>query len=163
MFFWLCVIIGLVVAGLVVSRWSRRHLVRVHKEICGIRVSQISPLAQECIAVFGDKLEAGLNVDEAEESLIKIEEAVFEFRQLQEAFARDGFKYYFVKPVGAFLGELVRIHRQAEWVEEAGCAPYLMLRDDNIHPFEAAIGFVATGKIGGIWLNLRTMLELTDA
>jgi hypothetical protein len=157
---WLYVIVGIVVAALVVPRWLGRHTVKVRKEICDISVVEIPGLAQQCIAVCADKLEAPLDQDDAQESLIRIEEALFEFRQLQEAFAREGFKYYFVKPVGAFLGELVRIHRQAEWVEETGCAPYLMVGEDDIHPFEASLAFVATGKTGRIWLNLRTMLGL---
>jgi hypothetical protein len=157
---WLYVILGLVVGVLVVPRWLGRHTVKVRKEICDISVSQIPGLAQECITVFADRLHIGLSLDDAQESLIRIEEAVFEFRQLQEAFAREGFKYYFVKPVGAFLGEVVRIHRQAKWVAEVGCAPYLTAGDDDIYPFEASLGFAAMGKTGRIWLNLRTMLGL---
>ena len=72
--------------------------------------------------------------------------------KLKRAFARDDFYWYFVKPVGACLGELLRRHAHHQRQKRAGQAPFMevALRDgqSEVHPFEKVLKQVQGGEAG---------------
>src|ERR1043166_4819938 len=100
---------GLVAGFAVVMAWGFLHLRQSRRkaleEIRKIELRDIEPLARECVEVFRRKLGVQLDLDNCDAVAAKLDEAFRDPLKLKEAFARDDFYWYFVKPIGACLGE----------------------------------------------------------
>jgi hypothetical protein len=127
---WVLVIGGSLVGlvGLFVL-WGILHLRGSRKqataEISGIELADIEPLARECVRVFQNKLGVRLELDDLDGTAQKLDDAFQDVYKLKEAFAKEDFYWYFVKAVGACLGELLRLHAKHEWRKQPGEAPFL--------------------------------------
>lgn len=134
------------VAGLLQLRASARQALG---EIQHIELEDIDGLVQECIDVFQQKLGVTIDLDNCEDAAAKLDAAFLNHRDLKQAFSRDDFHWYFAKPVGACLGELLRRHARHEWRTRPGEAPYLHVDVPGGHseayPFEKIIRSIAPG------------------
>jgi hypothetical protein len=121
-------------------RASRRQAVA---EIQRIELAEIEPLAKECVSVFQKKFGVLLNPDDCEDSARKLDEAFRDSARLKGAFDREGFYWYFVKPTGAFLGELLRRHANHEWRKTPGQPPTMVVQFEDgsseVSPFKKVI------------------------
>jgi hypothetical protein len=147
-----------------------RHSLRTaFREIQGIELTDIESLTNECVAVFKRKLGVRLNLDDCDAAAEKLDAAFRDVTKLKGAFARDDFYWYFVKPVGACLGELLRRHAKHQWRKKAGEAPFMRvkLKDGNseVFPFEKAIKQSQTGEPGDLIAYVafaRTLEQATE-
>ena len=138
--------------------WGFWHLGQSRRkalaEIRGIEIADIDALACECVDVFDRKLGVRLNVEDCDNAAKGLDDAFRDPFKLKEAFARNDFYWYFAKPVGALLGELLRRHARHEWRKENGEAPFMevKLKDGHseIHPFEKVIKHVQWGEPGDL-------------
>jgi hypothetical protein len=130
---------------------SRRKALEV---IRGIELADIDSLARECVDVFERKLGVRLDVEDCDATAQKLDDAFRDPTKLKEAFARDDFYWYFAKPVGALLGELLRRHAKHEWRKKDGEAPFMELKLNDgyseVHPFEKVIKHVQGGEPGDL-------------
>jgi hypothetical protein len=131
----------IVIVGIVHLRQSQRQAAEA---IAKVELADIDKLAVECVTVFRDKLGLHLDMDNWETAAGTLDEAYRQEARLKGAFARPDLYWYFVLPVGAFLGELVRRHSGHEWVKEPHQAPLLrkVLPPDGqseLWPFDKAI------------------------
>lgn len=157
--FWVLFIGGVVVSlfGLFVL-WGivllRRSQDKAFEEIQNIELADIEPLARECIEVFQRELGIHLNMDNCEDAARKLDDAFHDSTRLKAAFERDDYYWRFVEPMGACLGELLRLHAKHEWRKEADEAPYMevVLRDGSsqTYPFEKVIKQAQGGAPGDI-------------
>jgi hypothetical protein len=96
--------------------------------------------------VFREKLGLSLNPDDLEASALLLDEHL-RTERLKRAFSRPDFHWYFVKPVGAFTGELLRRHAGGDWQAQAGRAPCLLRTAGSLtvkaFPFEKVLRHVA--------------------
>jgi hypothetical protein len=124
----LYIVVGLVVAVLLLRFLllrRLRHTVRhAGFEMVKVRVEDIPGLAEECVLRFDAEFGKQLNLDDLERTAWLLDEH-FRDGRIKRAFARPGFGWYFVKPVGAFIGELLRRHYGYKWRKQDGRPPYL--------------------------------------
>jgi len=104
--------------------------------------------------VFEKKLGSRLDLGNCDETAQKLDDAFKDGYKLKQAFARDGFYWHFVKPVGACLGELLRLHAGHEWIKEAGEAPQMKVRlkegESTVYPFDKVFKQLAVGESGDL-------------
>jgi hypothetical protein len=138
--------------------WGWLHLRRSKRRALdaarAIELGEIEALARECVAVFQRQLGVPLDLDNCDDAAEKLDNAFRDAYKLKGAFERPGFYWYFVKPVGAALGELLRRHAKHEWRKKPGEAPYMevLLKDGHSHvfPFEKVVKQIEEGEPGDL-------------
>ena len=132
----------------------RRGFRQASTEICSIELSEIEGLTRECTEVFSQKLGTSLDIGDWENAAKALDDAFKNKSKLELAFSRPEFRWYFVKPVGAFFGELLRRHANHEWQTEENAAPSMvrMLDDGSFQafPFEKILKQYTTGDHGDL-------------
>jgi hypothetical protein len=149
---------GLVALLLLFLVWGLLHLRQsqrqAHDEIRRIELADIGPLARECVEVFRNKLGVRLDLDNCDDAAEKLDHALRDHYKVKRAFARDDFYWYFVKPVGACLGELLRRHARHEWHKRPGEAPHMEfawgVNSSEAFPFEKVIKQSQVGDAGDL-------------
>jgi hypothetical protein len=135
-------------------------------EVKRIELADLEPLARECVQVFQSKLGVRLDLGDCEDAAQKLDDAFGDRTRLKDAFAREGFYWYFVKPVGACLGELLRRHARHEWRKNPDEAPFLEVAVNGGHseayPFEKVIKQSVVGGPGDLvaYVAFARALEL---
>jgi hypothetical protein len=124
----LYIIGGLVVLVALFALWSRQRLRQTIRQamsgLVKVSVEEIPALAEECARLFDAKFGKQLSVDDLESTAWLLDEH-FRDGRIKRAFAKPGSQWYFVKPMGAFIGELLRRQYGGEWHEQDGQPPYL--------------------------------------
>jgi len=116
----LALLAAITVWGFLHLRQSRRKAL---EETQAIELADIDKLTAECVKVFARKLSVQLNLEDCDDCSQKLDDAFRDPYKLKGAFARDDFYWYFVKSVGACLGELLRRHAHHQRQKRAGQAP----------------------------------------
>ncbi|MHC4153899.1 MAG: hypothetical protein ACYST6_03075 [Planctomycetota bacterium] len=129
---------------------------KLKQELRRMRISDIEPLFEECIVTLREKLGLELDLDDPEGSA-EILDTHMSTSALRNAFSRKGFNLYFVMPVGAFVGELIRRHGDADWQQEEDGSMSVWVRygdeEYTVQPFEMAMEQTFGAK-GTIFANL---------
>jgi hypothetical protein len=132
----------------------RQSVSQASAAIASIELGEIDRLAQECVDVFDRKLGVRLDVDDWQQSAAALDDAFRRKDKLVEAFERPDLRWYFVKPVGAFLGELLRRHADHRWQAEENGAPSMirMIGEGSLQsfPFEKVIKQATLGEQGDL-------------
>jgi len=156
---WVLAIVGglvglfalLLLWGFLHLRQSRR---KAEAEVERIELADIEPLARECVDVFRKKLGVKLDLDDADDAARKLDDAFLDRARLKRAFAKDNFYWYFVKPVGAALGELLRRHARHQWRKDAGKTPHMEVAlpdgHSEVYPFDKVIKQSTVGDPGDL-------------
>jgi len=149
---------GLLALFAVFMAWGLLHIrqsrSQAYAEIGKIELMEIDLLARECLDVFERKLSVRLNLDDCEETARKLDDAFQNPSRLKAAFQRDDFYWYFVKPTGACLGELLRRHAKHEWRKKPAETPHMELTtkdgQSEAFPFEKVIKQISSGEPGDL-------------
>jgi hypothetical protein len=165
----LYVVVGLVGLFALLLLWGFLHLRRSRRqaeaEVRRVELADLEPLARECVEVFQRGLGVRLDLDDCEDATRKLDDAFRDRSRLKDAFARDDFYWYFVKPVGACLGDLLRRHARHAWRKLPGEAPFLEVAvnggTSEAFPFEKVIKQSQTGQPGDLvaYVALARALE----
>lgn len=154
----LYIAVGLVGLVALILLWGFLHLRasqrKARAEIAKIELAEIEPLARECVTVFQKKLGIKLDLSDGDAAAEALDTAFVDRARLKDAFAKDGFYWYFVKPVGAALGELLRRHARHEWRKNPGAAPHMevALKDGHseVYPLDKVMKQAVTGEPGDV-------------
>lgn len=166
---WVSSIIGVLVATVAVLLiWGMlrlRHGARIALLEAGtIEVAAIGPLAEECVETFQSAFDIQLDLHNCDDAVAKLDAAFLDKRRLKDAFARDDNYWYFALPVGAALGELLRLHARHEWRKQPGQAPYMVARladsESEVWPFEKAIKHAQVGEQGDLMAYVTFAVSL---
>ncbi|HMF15372.1 MAG TPA: hypothetical protein VKE94_23820 [Gemmataceae bacterium] len=149
---------GLVALFVLLLFWGflhKRHSKQKALEaILQLELGEIEPLTRECAEVFERKLGVRLNLDDCDDAAQKLDDAFRDPVKLKGAFERPGFYWYFVKPIGACLGELLRRYAKHEWRKQTSKAPFMEVRvkggASQVFPFEKVIKQVESGEPGDL-------------
>lgn len=152
-----------IVAFTIFGFWRLRQSIKqAEQEIAMTKCEEIPFLAEECLRTFKKKFQVQLDLNRFDESA-EIVDSYIKQDRIKKAFARDDFYWYFVKPVGAFIGELIRKHADAQWHESDGNGPSLTIRASEIeaatHPFAKVIKHVVHGDAGDLFAYLQIAKE----
>lgn len=149
---------GLVALFVLLLVWGFLHLRASQRdaqaEIAKVELADIEPLTRECVEVFQKKLGLVLDLGDADAAAEKLDAALADRAKLKDAFAKEGFYWYFVKPVGAALGEVLRRHAKHEWRKLPGQAPHMEVKlhdgTSEAFPFDKVMKQATTGSPGDI-------------
>ncbi|UXI66501.1 hypothetical protein [Tahibacter amnicola] len=149
--------VSAVVLGALHLRESRR---RALAAIAMITLPQIESLRRECETVFRDRFGKTLSLGDFESSALLLSEYLDNSQLLKSAFARPDFYWYFILPVGAYIGELVRTHGKGTWRTSRGGGVEMSIDLDDGHatmyPFEKILKHLLMGSAGDIYAYLKS-------
>lgn len=165
------VVVVLTIAGLFLWGLARlRHGYRsAGAATQTVRLDQIDGLRRECESVFRTAFGEDLKLDDLDGSARLLSTRVDEVAALKDAFAKPDFYWYFVLPVGAFLGEWLRVHARAEWKvsKEGGLEMSIPVHEGQAttFPFDKVLKQVSAGSRGDLYAYLiaATQLDKTIA
>ena len=115
-----------------------------------VKVEDVPFLAEECVRTFREKLDETLDFGDVEATGRTLDE-LLRTDSLVAAFCQRDFHWYFLKPVGAFVGESIRRKYGGEWHRQEGRAPMLVLKSPTgitieTHPFEKVLQYCASNR-----------------
>jgi hypothetical protein len=115
-----------------------------------VRTSGIPALAEECRRVVRAELKTDLDPRHPDAAARALDELVLSGR-LRPLFKAPGYELRYAEPVGALLGEMIRRHTGAEWMEDV-LGPRLVIHRPGgiteIHPFTLAVRHHTHGRPG---------------
>lgn len=165
---WGYILVGSAVPVLLFAAWTllrlRRRKMVAFDAIMAVKLADIERLRMECEAVFLARLGERLDPHDFEASARALSNRLDQPEALRRAFGRKGFSWYFVLPVGAFIGELLRLHVGAQWQEAGDGGPEVRIPVGDsfatTFPFDKVLKHVATGDRGDIYAYLKSAVEL---
>ncbi len=168
---WIVLGLGVAVAlfalVVVIGLLHMRHSIRVvEAAIRAVSHEDVPALRDECVRVFRDAFDEALDLQDFEGSVQLLSGRLDQSESLKKAFARDDCYWHFVLPVGAFMGELLRVHVNGSWREApadpGGLELAIPLRDDfaTTMPFHKVIKHVTGGDPGDIYAYLMSSRQL---
>lgn len=100
------------------------------------------------------------------EAAAKILDGLFtDQMKLKNAFEKNGFYWYFVLPVGALIGEFIRVHAKGVWKENPdGLSMDIPVKDGaaTCHPFDKVLKQVDQGEKGDLYAYLLSSIQLAS-
>lgn len=115
-----------------------------------VEVSSVPALAEECRRTIRAQLKIKLDLRDPDAAARTLDELVLAGR-VRPLFKAEGYELRYAEPVGAFLGELIRRHADAEWREDV-LGPTLMVQGAEgireMQPFVAAVRHHTHGRPG---------------
>lgn len=128
----------------------RRTLGGSMQRLAGVETGGIPALADECRRTVRERLNVDLDPRDADRTARALDELVLSGR-LRGLFKAPGYEMRYAEPVGAFLGELIRRHASAEWMDDA-LGPKLVVHRPGgsveTHPFLKAVRHHTHGRPG---------------
>jgi hypothetical protein len=149
---------GLIALFVVIMVWGILHIRQSRNkalaEVRKIEIRDMDSLVRQCIEVFDTKLGVQLNLDNCGDAAQKLDDAFQNPSGLKAAFQRDDFYWYFVKPVGACLGELLRRHAGHVWLKKLNEAPHMEAKmkegQTEVYPFDKVITQISSAEPGDL-------------
>lgn len=153
----------------------RRNESAALRAIADADPSAAESLQKEAIQILKEKMKIDISLDDPEAAASKISQVFDRTVDLKLAFARDGFEWYFVLPMGALLGEYLRRHARGCWVKLP--AGDTILRDGGpameltsarggtpvlTYPFHKALKQIVSGDPKDIYAYLKTAEQLEE-
>ena len=152
----------LMALGSVLFIWGlvrlRKGNAQAYDAIRKVRLEDLPELLAEGKEVL--KQEYGLTIDFADrEATSKILDDLFaDHFKLKNAFARNGFYWRFVLPVGVLVGEFIRIHGNGVWKKDSdGLLMEFPIQDGvaTCYPFDKILKQVNQGAKGDMYAFLQ--------
>lgn len=139
-------------------RARKKHIRQALANVALISLADIRSMSTECIRVFHEQ-GVPIRFEDKVEDTIEVLDAAIRSDKFVKAFAQPEFPLYFALPVGAFLGELIRMQTGATWSGTSEFGPVLAVRtstaDWDLYPLQAVLLHRLTGKKGelktGLW------------
>jgi hypothetical protein len=170
---WIYVLIAVVLAIAGLFLWGLARLRQGYRSALAatqaVRLDQIDGLRRECESVFKSAFGEDLKLDDLHGSARLLSARVDQVATLKDAFAKPDFYWYFVLPVGAFLGEWLRVHAHAEWKvsTEGGVEMSIPVREGEAttFPFDKVLKQASGGSPGDLYAYLiaATQIDKTMA
>lgn len=162
--------IGLGVVGIVVAVFAggilhlRNSQKVAYEHILRVKLDDVDRLRQECEEGFRRHFSEELSLADYERSAQLLSARLDDSASLKTAFGREDFYWYFVLPVGAYIGELLRVHAKGEWKEAEGGGLKLEIpvagEPATTHPFDKVMKQVTSGDRGDLYAYFMSALKL---
>jgi hypothetical protein len=131
----------------------RRNVGGSLQRLAAVELGAIPTLAEECRRTVRERLEIDLDPRDPETTARVLDELVLSGR-LRALFKAGGHEMRYAEPAGAFLGELIRRHASAEWVQDPH-GPTLVIHRPRetveTHPFLKALRHHTHGRPGDLY------------
>jgi len=159
---------GLILAGIIfgaVVIQMRLGIRRAERAIARVPLEEVPSLSQECIAVFARAFDVRLDLDDFEESARALSGQLDQADMLRKSFAKEDLEWHCVLPLGAFLGELLRVHANGSWrrLESGGLELLIPVGEKSVRtrPFQRILEHLTRpGAPGSIYADLDALRQL---
>lgn len=157
--------VGFVVAFFVWGILRLRESQRVAYEwIKQVKLEDVDRLRKECEYGFKKHFSETLSLADYEGSAKILSARIDQHETLKKAFSRDDFYWYFVLPVGAYIGELLRVHAKGQWKETKGAGLSLEMPAAGVpmvaRPFNKVMKQSISGDKGDLYAFFVTCQHL---
>jgi hypothetical protein len=156
-------VIGVFVWGV---RSLRRSASQARDAIANVRIADVARLSDECQAAFRNSFSEKLSLENYEAGAALLSRRIDD-KSLKSALSKDEFWWYFVLPAGAFLGELLRVHTGAKWLETTDGAPEMRIPvgsgEATTFPFDKILKQATGGDKGDLYAYLIAARNLDQA
>lgn len=144
-------IAALVAVALARGALELRRSAAAQASLAALRAEHVAGLAAEGKAVLRDKLQVELPPDLA--GAAQQLDLLTRSPRIKDAFARPELYWHFVQPLGALVGELIREHGQARWVDDPTEGLVLKVttpdgRELTSRPFDRVLRHRVSGQPG---------------
>jgi len=164
---WIWILLALIALLVLAFAWGIRSLRRssgqAAREIGKVVLADVERLSEECQHVVKASFGEVLSLDEFEGSAVLLSRRVDD-GSFKKAFAKDEFWWYYVLPVGAFVGELLRVHTGGQWQPspEGGLELRIPLKEGEsiTYPFDKILKQDTMGGKGDLYTYLKAALQL---
>lgn len=131
----------------------RRNLGGSMQRLALVEIANLPALAEECRRTVREQLKVDLDPRKPDATAKTLDELVLSGR-LRPLFKEPGYEMRYAEPVGAFLGELIRRHASAEWMEDPLGPKLVIHRPDGsfeTHPLLKAVRHHTHGTPGHLY------------
>jgi len=168
LYFIVTAVVLFIVVGFIWGLLHLRNSINVaHAQVDQVQIERIEGLCDECVRTFKEKLGEVLDLSDYERSAEVLGRRVDDSESLKSAFGKPDFYWYFVLPVGAYVGELMRNHINGTWhpSEQGGPEMRVPVGDGfaSTYPFDKIIKQVTSGSKGDLFAYLMTAKKLEEA
>jgi hypothetical protein len=165
---WIWIVLGLVALVAGVFAWGLLHLRAstraAQRAIDTVTLDCVQALARECEQVFCLRFGDTLVLAELEPTAKLISARMDDVNAMKTAFAKDELYWHFVLPVGAYVGELLRVHAGGVWKAsaEGGLEMSIPAGDGEAtcFPFDKILKQATVGDKGDLYAYLMTAPSL---
>jgi hypothetical protein len=166
---WIWLVVSIAALIVLVFLWGLRRLRRSSAEaqaaIAKVTPSDIPRPRDECERVILETLSERLSLDRYEDSA-RILSSRLDDLSLKKIFARDDFWWYFVLPVGAYVGELLKVHAGGEWKTSASGGMEMTLPVQGglatAYPFDKVLKQALSGDKGDLYAYFMSAVRLEN-
>jgi hypothetical protein len=150
--------------------WGVLHLrgsVRAAEQaIARVTLDRVEPLARECERVFRERFGETLVLADLEAAATCLSTRLDDLDAMKAAFAKDDLYWHVVLPVGAYVGELLRMHAGGRWraSAEGGLEMTIVAGEGEAttYPFDKVLKQATMGDKGDLVAYLMTAPKLGD-
>jgi hypothetical protein len=168
-------IIGIVAVVLLILLRAAMGLIRslrlgneqLGKALIALKAEDIPRLVHECREFFAGELGITLDSDQWKETALSLDSALKNLdqrRTILRRFARPDCPYYWVLPVGAYLGDLLARHAKAAWKFNGTGSPTMEIEAGGgtmtTFPFDKVEKHVLEGDPGDLVAYVDTQINI---
>lgn len=132
-----------------------------------LKSEDLPRLIQECQEFFRSAMGANLDPTNWQDAAMTMDDALKDPEKRQKilrGFNRDDVSYYWVLPVGAFLGHLLERHANGQWKFDVEAAPFIEIRagggEMTTWPFDKVQKHFWEGDAGDLVAYVNTNVNL---
>ncbi len=143
----------------------RKGSAQANEAIRKVRISDLPGLIAEGQAGVARGYGVNLDLNDPDAAAKILDRLFADQMKLKNTFQKDGFYWHFVLPVGALVGEYIRIHANGVWKESTeGLSMEIPVKDGSAtcHPFDKVLKQVAQGEKGDMYAYLLSSRQLSS-
>ncbi len=129
-----------------------------------VRISDLPGLVDEGKDGLTRAYGLSLELNDAEAAAKLLDSLFADQRKLKDTFQKERFYWHFVLPVGALIGEYIRIHAKGVWKEAPGglCMEIPVKGGSaTCHPFDKVLKQIGQGEKGDLYAYLLSSRQLS--
>ncbi len=163
------IVVAVVVLSLLFFIWGvmrlRKGSAQASEAIRTVRISDLPGLIAEGKDGLANSYGFSLDLNDAEGAAKLLDSLFVDQRKLKDTFARAGFYWRFVLPVGALIGEYIRVHAKGVWKETPdGLCMEIPVKEGSAtcHPFDKVLKQLGQGEKGDLYAYLLSSRQLSS-
>jgi Negative regulator of septation ring formation len=163
------ILVAVVVLVLLFFIWGvirlRKGNYQAIEAIRRVRISDLPGLVAEGKDGLTRAYIRSLDFNDAEAAAKLLDSLFADQRKLKDTFQKEGFYWRFVLPVGALIGEYIRIHAKGVWKETPeGLCMEIPVKDGTAtcHPFDKVLKQVGQAEKGDLYAYLLSSTQLSS-
>ena len=145
--------------------WLRKGSAQANEAIRKVCISDLPGLVAEGKEGLSRGYGHSLDLNDAEAAAKSLDTLFADHKKLKDTFQKDGFYWRFVLPVGALIGEYIRIHAKGVWKETPeGLCMEIPVKDGSAtcHPFDKVLKQLGQGDKGDLYAYLLSSRQLSS-